>query len=241
MLFVRMLVVAGMCCATAAAQTDGPKTNPTKEELAKLQGYWKLKKYEKNFRSDFFPSGHEGMYIENQRITWVRKGDILQNNSEGRLLIDPAKTPKVFEIADEHGGATSMIYKIDGDRLYLAVRLEEKRLPTEFSVQLAAGAGRATHLVIFKRVADEKAPENAKEPDPKADRAELDKAVLKDLQGFWILDKATENGSKDFGCRFTDAIYIEGKTVKWVQKNGYIGWPHWNAMLSVNGTEPARS
>ena len=64
------------------------------------------------------------------------------------IRIDPSKNPTHIQFQTQGGHA---IYKVEGNRLYIALKGDDDR-PGLFSTDLKAGADRAIVVVIFKKV-----------------------------------------------------------------------------------------
>ena len=129
------------------------------------------------------------------------------------------------------------ICKLDGDNMVLAVRNDGGPRPRQFSHLLTAGSERATHVFYFTPRLRKKLPKKRRPSPWKANARTWKKRPSRNCTGLWILDKAKENNGEGRFRQFDGGIYIEKRKVIWVQKNGLIGSPHWEAIVEVDPTK----
>lgn len=132
---------------------DAPKADLVKDELAKLQGTWRLAAMEAN-----------GQNAPDQQVKNVvrtitgDKYEVTRDNKpagKGSMSLDPGKSPKAIDaestIPAKDGSTRTVkilgIYKLEGDSFTTCFADPGKDRPTEFS----AKAGSGHRLFVWKR------------------------------------------------------------------------------------------
>src|SRR5437016_5937613 len=122
-LFKVGLVVAVIFCLAVswpsahpvAAQEKIDKAEAVKQELAALQGTWKLVAHEENGKDVPTDDGGIRLYIiDKDKMTFKKKDDVL---AEGTLELDPTRSPKHMDYRLTSGQTDLIIFLRVGDYL----------------------------------------------------------------------------------------------------------------------------
>ena len=132
----------------SAAKSDdaASKSDPIKDELAKLAGDWVRSQLEMDGKQEDSPPGHSLTIRGDQ---WMEKSpNAPEANSSDTIKIDPSKSPKQIELTSSEktpAGETltvTGIYELDGDTLKVCQPFpfgedltKLKQIPTEFTTQ----------------------------------------------------------------------------------------------------------
>jgi uncharacterized protein (TIGR03067 family) len=116
---------------------DAKEVKDVKEELKKLQGAWKLVKFESADKKvpppDFFPKGR--FFFDGDKLKIVFEG---KEKDGCAFKIDPNKSPKHIDITPttgkNKGKASEGIYTLEGDKLTICSALPGDPRPEEFAV-----------------------------------------------------------------------------------------------------------
>jgi uncharacterized protein (TIGR03067 family) len=103
------------------AGADKPKTDPLKEDLAKLQGTWVGVYFEQDGK--YYPAST----VKKGNIVLVISGDkysftSTRKSGQGCFFLDPTKKPKTIDHAatkEERSITLRGIYQVDGDTLWI--------------------------------------------------------------------------------------------------------------------------
>ncbi|HEY1379463.1 MAG TPA: TIGR03067 domain-containing protein [Gemmataceae bacterium] len=147
-----------VAAAVALVAADPPKADPAKDELAIIQGTWRMVSAEAN-----------GMKMPEEQakaITRTITGDkyeITRNGQpagKGTMTLDPTKTPRTVDaettVRGEDGTPKAVklqgIYELDGDTMRTCLAEPGKDRPTEFATKPGSGH----RLYVWKREKTEK-------------------------------------------------------------------------------------
>ncbi len=188
-----------------------------------LQGLWMFEKGEQN-GSGIWSLPEEGLYIERNVIRCTkRNGQLIFNGARLEFSIDPTRKPATMDLVRKNGSPGQRIpaiYKIEGDRLYLATdTTDRERRPGQFSVKLTAGQERATNLQIYRLVKPAVADKPRSKKLTEEERDAVNAEALKKLQGHWVFEKSERNGHP-YWVLPEESIYIEKNVLQHVRKNG---------------------
>jgi uncharacterized protein (TIGR03067 family) len=146
--YVWLLVAAGLSLGFAPAPL--PKPPSGKRDLKKMQGVWAVTTYTVGGKP--FGGPDEGLRVEitGDRMRYTRGGKFL---TEWTILLDPTRTPKVFDLRGVAGGRTPGmllrgVYRLDGDTLTICSGLDEK---TDRPADLA-GTAPGHRLEVLRRL-----------------------------------------------------------------------------------------
>src|SRR5262249_13595149 len=161
---------------TRAIPPKTPKLTPEDNEralvkgYADLQGVWIRESIELNGHGPYWAANFEALRIEKNTMRQVRMSSNPGFSDENfPIIIHPNRNPMAIDFKMRND-VFEAIYKIEGDRLFIAVREEATGdRPFVFSTRLEHGSQRA-HLIITYR---------------RAGSGGLD-PLLASLQGHWI-------------------------------------------------------
>ena len=146
------------------SQQQPAKGRPAQDDLARLQGKWEC--------TSEIRKGKQGR-ANLPRITIKDQRIISEDFNEEGFQIDPAKTPKYFDIiAIASGKPTTVargIYEIKGNHLRICFDASGKGRPTAFE----SAEGSSNHLLAFKRMQQETANPDDLKPAAKKDKVPL--------------------------------------------------------------------
>jgi uncharacterized protein (TIGR03067 family) len=138
-----LLAASPSASSVASTQEKIDKAEAVKNELAALQGSWKLMTYEEDGKE--VKDVGNPYTIEKDKLTVKRDGEV---TAEGPLELDPTRSPKHLDF-QRTGGQTEMtIYVRVGDYLILCGRRDGKTRPSEFATGTANGG---EYLIVLKR------------------------------------------------------------------------------------------
>jgi uncharacterized protein (TIGR03067 family) len=137
------LAVAAVGLVLVAA--DAPKKDVVKDELAKLQGTWRLVAMEAN--------GEKAPDEQVKNVVRKITGDKYEVTRDGKpagkgtMAVDPTKSPKTVDaeatVPTPDGGTRTInisgIYEFDGDTMKTCLADPGKERPTEFSTKEGSG------------------------------------------------------------------------------------------------------
>ena len=151
-----------------------------KGDLEKLQGTWTITELEVEGRK--MPYSGSKIVMEGRKFTTVAMG----NDYGGTVELDPAKSPKVFDLlftSGPHKGAKSLgIYELDGDAWKICLAFAGiKTRPKEFAT--TPGSGFALETL---RRGDVSAPAEAP--------SEADAGPATELEGEWAMVSGSMDG-----------------------------------------------
>ena len=112
-MFARMTVIA---LATFLLAADAPKEDAVQQEVQKLQGTWKVVKFEAG-GMDQTANGPKEIVV---------KGDEFRGLApNAKFTIDPSKEPKALDLVDKDDAKKvfPLIYELSGDELKIAFPL----------------------------------------------------------------------------------------------------------------------
>jgi uncharacterized protein (TIGR03067 family) len=142
---------------TGRAQQTGKKDDdPTKNDLASLQGSWVIvgKEYmgQKATKEELEQLKGE-MVIKGNTVTqWAEEQGKKEVISESTFKLDAKARPKAVDVThttgERKGRTTLAIYELDGDTLKVCYSFLAEERPTE----LAGKADRKSFLLVYKRV-----------------------------------------------------------------------------------------
>ena len=113
-------LIASLLCAAFAAAAPVPK-ELKKDDLARLEGEWQTVRAEFNGRD----SNKGFLVFTRDTVNWKASREV--QDVIWKLTVDASKSPKEFTIVHNGGRSTYMgLYKLDGDKLTLAYRLNAK-------------------------------------------------------------------------------------------------------------------
>ncbi len=147
-----------VAAAAALVAAEPPKSDAVKDELAKIQGTWRMVSGERNGQK--IPEEEAKKLtrtISGDKYEVAREGHIIGN---GRMTLDPTKTPRTVDAEitapSEDGGKKTVtiqgIYELDGDTMKTCLAQPGQPRPTEFSAK--EGSGHMSY--VWKREKGEK-------------------------------------------------------------------------------------
>jgi uncharacterized protein (TIGR03067 family) len=145
------LAVAAVGLALVAA--DAPKKDAVKDELAKIQGTWRLESGE--FNGQKYP---DNLVKDVVRTITGDKYEVTRGGKQagqGKMTLDPTKAPRTVDVemsVTTPDGETKTdkrlgIYELDGDTMKTCLAEPGKERPKEFSAKKDGG----TRLFVWKR------------------------------------------------------------------------------------------
>lgn len=125
---------------------DGPSEKEIAEELALLQGTWKIESVEIDGRQlDIAAFKDIVRIVEGNDITWKNKDQVIART---RITFDPTKQPKQMDSTFTEGDNVDKtmlgIYEINGDEFKICSAQFDRVRPTEFASPPGSG------VLIFK-------------------------------------------------------------------------------------------
>jgi uncharacterized protein (TIGR03067 family) len=122
-----------------------------------LDGFWVLEQNESKGNRTWPQHPEEALYIEDNKIQWVKKdGTLPPNPHEASYEADAGKNPLRLTIAIQRGPAKGQkwqaIVRIDGDRLTIATDCDADRCPSLFATGAAVGS--AQFVRTYRRVVE---------------------------------------------------------------------------------------
>lgn len=181
-----------------------------------IDGFWILEDDEDNSALGDAgpPFGRESAYFEGDRWYSAKKDGSLNKTLPVPFQANPLAAPPTLDYF-VNGHLVHAIYKIENDRLTIASGAADSARPQWFTVQLAAGVGRADSLRVFKRVAPSAEVLRLKQPPVAA-------PANQEPNGLWIVDEQSLNRIERGGLNLGDAIYVEEGTWRSATKTGKL-------------------
>ena len=138
---------AGVKSNDSSDSPDGRNVEMSRLTDAALDGLWVLDaKESKSSSGKFYVNGfEEAIKIEGDMVTWVKKsGDYQTTYPPAEIALNTSRNPRFITFTSTGPLKKWLaIYKIEGDKLFIATNLEKDRRPSLFITKQAAGPGAA--------------------------------------------------------------------------------------------------
>jgi uncharacterized protein (TIGR03067 family) len=151
-----------------AAKSDTPKLAKDKaaeDDLAKLQGTWRIESMEYNgekLRREQLKDGERVRIVGEKWIT---------NDEEGRFWIDPSKSPKTIDITSGYRMINQLgIYRLERNRLTICMWGGDEPAKQQRPKAFATAEGSPMILLVYQRVSGKEAEEPGRGKDQAANR-----------------------------------------------------------------------
>ncbi len=130
------MVVAGLLLAA-----DNPSKDDVKQEAKKLNGTWKVDSIVQDGQKMDAEEAHKWVVtMDGDKYVVKVDGQILE---EGKIKIDPSKSPKHIDISpttgNDAGSTRKGIYEVKGDEQKICFAPPDQERPKEFSSKEGSG------------------------------------------------------------------------------------------------------